>query len=124
MNDTDLAKLAAAVKLLYRTGAQTYRAGYSDPDDGEPTVWYACAVWPSGRADAGAGLNPLTATLHLCEQVIDGGECTHCGQVTMFAADADDRILNRLGCVYAWDPELSTFRRGCEGDHSDSEPPT
>jgi len=21
-----------------------------------------------------------------------------------------------VGCVYAWDPELSTFRRGCEGD--------
>lgn len=117
----DSPKLVAAVKLLRRCGAQTYRTGYSDPDDGPPTVWYAVAQWPGNRAEAGASLDPVTATLRLCEQVIDGGLCTHCKQLTIFDANPDDTIfddlLDAMGCVYAWDPELATFRRGCEGDH-------
>jgi len=128
--DHEPPKLLAAVKLLERTGARSYRTGYSDPDDGEPTVWYAVATWrgrPAGgfavkgrdRHEAAAALDPVTATLRLCEQVIDGGQCAHCKRPTIFLADADDAgPLDRMGCVYQWDPELSTFRRSCEGDHA------
>jgi hypothetical protein len=117
----DSPKLLAAVKLLERTGAQTYRTGYSDEEDGAPTVWYAVAQWPGNKAEAAASLDPVQATLRLCELVIDGGTCTHCGQVTIFDPDppGDDvltEMLDRMGCRYAWDPELSTFRRSCEGD--------
>ena len=130
---TDSAKLLAAVKLLERTGATTYRTGYSDPEDGEPTVWYAVATWRgrvaggypvrgTERSEAAGALDPVTATLRLCEQVIDGGECTHCKRPTIFDDNPGDgpfdALLDAMGCVYGWDPELSTFRRGCEGDHA------
>jgi len=125
---TDDPRFIAGVKLLERTGARSFRVGYSDEDDGDPTVWYACATWgmsPQGRPlpkggrawhEAAAGLDPLTAVMRLCERVIDGGECTHCHLPTIFVADTDTALLDRIGCVYAWDPELATFRRGCEGD--------
>jgi hypothetical protein len=127
-------KLLAAVKLLERTGARNYRVGYSDPEDGDPVVWYAVATWRIGtdgrpiakggreRHEAGGGLGPVSATMRLCEQVIDGGLCTHCKQLTIFDDNPGDSpfddLLDVMGCVYAWDPELSTFRRGCEGDHA------
>lgn len=116
----DSPKLLAAVKLLERTGAQTYRTGYSDPGDGPPTVWYAVAEWPGNKAEAGAALDPVTATLRLCEAVIDGGQCAHCKRLTIFDDNPGDgpydALLDAMGCVYGWDPELSTFRRGCEGN--------
>jgi hypothetical protein len=116
----DSPKMLAAVQLLRRTGMQTYRIGYSDEGDGPPIVWYAVAEWTGDRAEAAAALDPTTATLRLCEQVIDGGQCTHCKRLTIFDDNPQDSpfdaLLDAMGCVYAWDPELSTFRRGCEGD--------
>jgi mono/diheme cytochrome c family protein len=113
----DSPMMVAAVKLLQRTGAQTYRVGFSDEDDGPPTVWYAVAQWPGNKAEAAAALDPVTATLRLCEAVIDGGQCAHCHRPTIFLADANDAgPLDSMGCVYQWDPELATFRRSCEGN--------
>lgn len=128
---SDDPRFVAAVQLLERTGATTFRIGYSDEDDGDPIVWYAVATWRTidaahnvhrtGAAEAAASLHPTDAVLRLCEQVIDGGTCAHCGQPTIFDADPPSTdvvtgILERMGCRYAWDPELATFRRGCEGD--------
>lgn len=123
-------KFLAGVKLLERTGARSFRVGYSDPDEGEPVVWYATCEWgldpstgrplPKGgriRHEAAGGMNGLDAVLRLCEQVIDGGECTHCGQRTIFLPDPDPAgPLEAMGCLYQWDPELATFRRSCEGN--------
>jgi hypothetical protein len=80
-------------------------------------------AWPIGssvgRHEAAAAIDPVTATLRLCAQVIDGGHCAHCHRLTIFIEDADDPgPLGRAGCVYQWDPELVTFRRSCEGDHA------
>jgi len=117
----DSPKMLAGVDMLRRTGLQTYRVGYSDEDDGPPVVWYAVGQWTGNRAEAAGALDPVTATMRLCEQVIDGGLCTHCKQLTIFDDNPGDSpfdtLLDAMGCVYAWDPELSTFRRGCEGDH-------
>jgi hypothetical protein len=127
---TDLdPRFAAGVQLLERTGARSFRVGHSDEGDGEPTVWYAVATWgldpstgkplPKGgriRHEAAGAMHPLGAVLRLCERVIDGGECAHCHLPTIFVEDTDTGLLDRMGCVYAWDPELATFRRGCEGD--------
>jgi hypothetical protein len=131
----DSPKLVAGVKLIERTGARNIRIGYSDEADGVPVVWYATATWfvRSGRpvADARGGaqsrheaagaMNGITAVMRLCEQIIDGGMCLHCERPTIFDDNPGDSpfddLLEAMGCVYAWDPELATFRRGCEGDH-------
>lgn len=124
-------RFLAGVKLIERTGARNFRIGYSDEADGVPVVWYATATWfmRSGRPvadarggaqvrhEAAAAMDGTTAVMRLCEQIIDGGLCTHCGQRTIFVADADDAgPLDSMGCVYQWDPELATFRRSCEGN--------
>ena len=122
-------RFIAGVQMIERTGARSFRVGYSAPDEGEPVVWYAVASYglnPStgrpmprgGRIthEASAALDPVRAVLRLCEQLIDGGTCAHCGRHTIFVADSDTAVLDELGCVYAWDPELSTYRRNCEGE--------
>jgi hypothetical protein len=107
------------VTLLQRTGALDFQCGYT-PEPRVP-VWYAVCGWrrPGGVVhEAAGGLDPVTAVMRLCEQVIDGGVCQHCDRRTIF--DAGPGLgwdgLESLGCVYAWDPELKVFRRGCEGD--------
>lgn len=118
-------KFAAGVALLGRTGATAFRIGYSDEADGEPIVWYAVATFTHGAEAAGA-LDPHTALMRLCAQLIDGGLCTHCGQHTIFEDNPTDTplddLLDALGCVYAWDPELGVFRRGCEGEYTTEQP--
>jgi hypothetical protein len=112
--------MVAGVDLIRRTGAVNCRIGYSDPDDGEPIVWYACCTYPNDISEAAGGLDPEIAVLRLCERLVDGGECVHCNQVTVFEENFEDvsfydLISNNMFCVYGWDPELKTFRRGCEG---------
>lgn len=121
-------RFLAGVQLIERTGARQFRIGHSHEDDGEPTVWYACATWgkspqgvplPKGGRishEAAGALDPLSAVMRLCEKIVDGGTCSHCGRHTIFVEDVDTLGFERMGCVYAWDPELETFRRGCEGD--------
>ncbi len=122
-------RFLAGVKLLERTGARSFRIGHSDEDDGDPVIWHATATWglnpTTGRPmprggrishEVAAALNPVDAVMRLCEQVIDGGECAHCHRPTAFTPDTDTAVLDLIGCVYAWDPELATFRRDCEGD--------
>jgi hypothetical protein len=124
-------KFKAANDLLRRTGLTAIRVGWTDKEeDGEPIIWHVTGTW--GRARYGinkpahgkrimyevaAALDPETAILRLCEAVIDGGECAHCHRPTIFIEDEDTRMLDQIGgCIYAWDPELQVFRRGCEGD--------
>jgi len=123
-------RFGAALKLLERTGMREFRIGWSDEEDGPPIVFYALGTWrlnpqdkPIARGgqlsyEVGASIIPVEAVLRLCEQVIDGGECAHCHLPTIFVPDTDTAILDLMGCVYAWDPELEVFRRGCEGDDS------
>jgi hypothetical protein len=118
----------AALKMLERTGMREFCLGWSDPEDGPPIVFYARGSWrlsPQGKPlpkggrlshEAAGALDPVQAVLRLCEQVIDGGECTHCHLPTIFEPSTNTHLLDLLGCVYAWDPELEVFRRGCEGD--------
>jgi hypothetical protein len=124
-------KFKAAADLLRRTGVTGLRIAYTDEDDeGLPVIWHATGTWGKARYglnkpahgkkilhETAAGMDPETAILRLCEAVIDGGECTHCHKPTIFIEDSDTRFLDNMGgCIYAWDPELQVFRRGCEGD--------
>jgi hypothetical protein len=112
-------RMLAGVDMIGRTGATDIRIGFSDPDDGDPVIWYVVATWERvGKkiSEAAAALDPLNALMRLCEVVIDGGHCTHCGKMTSFVLDTDTALLDMFSCVYSWDPELGTFRRQCEGD--------
>lgn len=116
-------RFVAGVDMLAHTGAKDFRVGTTHEDDGPPIVWYAVATWdhPVHRitgAEAAAALTPVEAVMRLCEQVIDGGQCTHCGRLTVFVPDPRGvRVndpLHGMGCVYGWDPKLAKFRRSCQ----------
>ena len=125
-------RFLAGVNMIERTGAKSFRIGYNDEDT--PVVWFAVAEWEKitagptvhRAAECAAGLDPLSAVMRLCEQVIDGGLCMHCGQPTIFdpspptegpvSRDVFNDVLDTIGCRYTFDPELATFRRSCEGD--------
>jgi hypothetical protein len=110
----DEPRLLAGVDLLRRTGATETQIRFHD--DEKPVVWLAVAVYSQGAEAAGA-LDPTLAVLRLCEQVVDGGQCTHCKRPAGLDPDTLDRMpLDQLVCWYQYDPELQTFRRGCEGD--------
>jgi hypothetical protein len=76
----------ATIDLLRRVGALTVRIGFND--EGEPTVWFAAVETPFGNEADGA-LNPVAAVLRLASEV--------------------------AFCWYRFDPELTTYRRTCEG---------
>lgn len=100
--------------MIGRTGASNFQMRYQD--DEEPTVWIAIAQYDDGRFECAAAPDIVTATFRLCDTLIDGGVCTHCQRPTGFSPDLDPLPLAAHVCWYQWDPELGTFRRGCEGD--------
>lgn len=114
-------RLTAGVGMLGRVGAVNVQIRFSD--DEQPVVWMAVATFErDGREvhEATGALDPTLAVLRLCGQLIDGGECQHCHRPTGFEVDhatPTDTVLDRIMdiCWYQWDPELETFRRGCEG---------
>jgi hypothetical protein len=122
--ESETPKMLAGIDLIRRTGAIEFRVGYTDFEDGEPVVWYACVTYLNNMSEAAAALDPEKAVLRLCERLVDGGECAHCTRPTIFEENFEDisfyeLILDLIGsstsfCVYAWDPELGIFRRGCE----------
>lgn len=105
-------RLAAAVTMLGRTGAAACQIRYSD--DETPVVWIAAARWGE-RWEAAAAMTPVAAAIRLLEVVIDGGVCKHCERPTAVSDDFTMTMpLNREVCWYQYDPEMKTFRRGCE----------
>ncbi|MCU1679223.1 MAG: hypothetical protein JWM93_3981 [Frankiales bacterium] len=110
-------RFVAAVDLIGRTGAVDFQIRYCDEDP--PVVWIAVASYRNGEQqvqEAAAAMRPVEAVFRLCAQLIDGGTCAHCGRGTGFHEDVDTLPAHELVCWYQWDPELATFRRGCEGD--------
>lgn len=104
-------RFGPAVELLGRTGAAQFQIRYCD--ESPPTVWIAAARWGANWETA-AAMTPTRALFRLCDQVIDGGRCQHCGRPAGFTPDLDAMPAGPLVCWYQWDPELATFRRGCE----------
>jgi hypothetical protein len=109
----DEPKLLAAIDFIRRTGARSVQVRYSD--DEEPVVWFVVASFDGDRHEVDASLHPTRAALRLCERLADGGQCRHCGRPTGLEPDSLDTMpLDELVCWYQYDPELATFRRGCE----------
>ena len=86
----------AGVDLIGRTGATGFQIRYSD--DEEPTVWVAVANH-RGTHSVAAALHPGRAVMRLCEELIDGGECTHCHRVATFVIPGEDRLPDRKSVV-------------------------
>jgi hypothetical protein len=103
-------------------------------DDEQPIVWFAVAGWYRGRdgrpvataSDAAsphlsyrvaAEFDPLSALFALCDDVIDGEQCAHCGKPTGFMQDVEHTALDHVICWYVWDPETSSYMRGCEASN-------
>lgn len=108
-------RLPAAVKLLGHTGAEEVQIRHS-PEDEPPVTWSALGRWGNTWETASA-MNPLLAVFRLCDQVIDGGQCTHCARPTGFVRDTGPVILDEFVCWYQWDPSRKEFRRGCKDTH-------
>ena len=108
-------RLVALVDLLGRTGASEFQIRYCEEE--VPTIWMAAARWDKIWQAAGA-MAPYPAVLRLAQSVMDGGHCRHCDR----PSGVDDEPLDDLTsatsaiiCWYRFDPEMSTFRRSCEG---------
>lgn len=107
------------VQWFPRLGATELQVRYSD--DQAPVVWMA--VVKVGRAkdravyEAAAALDPSDAIKRLASQIIDGGQCVHCGKPTGFEPDwtTPDFGTDRLVCWVTYDPELKRIRLGCGG---------
>ncbi|HKE66007.1 MAG TPA: hypothetical protein VKB59_15330 [Micromonosporaceae bacterium] len=115
LTDEQQARLAAGLDLIGRTGAQSFQLRYSD--DEQPTVWFVVALYDNDQWETDAARDPIRAVLRLCERLVDGGTCTHCHRPAGLDPDSIDTMpLDELVCWYQYDPELKTFRRGCEGE--------
>jgi hypothetical protein len=102
----------AAIDFIRRTGATQIQIRYSD--DEQPVIWFVVAMF-GDRFQVAASSTPQEAILHLCEDLTDGGICAHCHRRAGF----EPKLLVRMPfddviCWYQYDPELKTFRRGCE----------
>jgi hypothetical protein len=128
-DDSDDPRWVPAVDLVRRTGAREFQIRYCEEE--EPVVWLALAMHLTrdGRPVAedgketwsvGSGFTPSAALFALCDSLLDGGTCQHCGRPTGFIPDNERQVDEELGapfvCWYRWDPELRTFRRKCEGE--------
>jgi hypothetical protein len=114
-----------AIELIRRVGAREIQLRYDEEQ--HPIVWVCTAAFsiingkPSGRGkinahQASGGLDPLRAIFALCHICLDRqGVCLHCGRNTMFDENFSPQPLENFYCWYQWDPEMKTFRRGCEG---------
>lgn len=106
--------ITAATEMVGRTGATEMQVRYSD--DEQPVIWMAVATYSGGRWETAAGQTPSRALYRLLEQLVDGGQCQHCGRPTGITERIDEQLLEQVVCWYQFDPELKVFRRGCEGD--------
>jgi hypothetical protein len=123
--DLDEPRLTAGVDLARRTGARELQIRYSD--DEQPVVWFVVASYSArdgrpratGKINAhkvGAGFTPVEAVMALCAEAVDGATCAHCGRPCGFDEHFGEQPLDDYICWYQFDPEVKTFRRGCEGD--------
>lgn len=86
MTKREQVRLAAAVDMIGRTGAEAYLVRFDD--DTDPVAWIAEARY-RGQREFGEGDDPIIATERLLENLLDGGRCTHCGRVTALIMEGD-----------------------------------
>lgn len=117
-------RTAALADLARRGGAARWTIHHTEEGDG-PVVWVAVAEMRKGYGRepiiTGSGIDPYRAAHDLAERILDGGQCAHCLRVIVVeehdAPVGGPALLpESVTCPYAYDPELKTYRRGCEGE--------
>ena len=126
MSEEDKAFMVACVDMTGRLGAETFELRWDDNEGIGPVVWFGLAKFrkqsPIQRGvtvehwEAAAAMHPRPAMFRLLELLMDGGKCKHCGRMSGVTDSVDTMPWNSEVCWYQYDPELNTFRRGCEGD--------
>lgn len=129
--------IVATADAIGRSGASQMQLRYSD--DEQPVVWFAVATWsaemleklkPSGRDDSSSGhseamaaMTPVDALFRLLEKIIDGGTCTHCGQLTALVDPTEQNVTNLTrgipACWWRYSPSLGKWQTGCEWMRTD-----
>jgi hypothetical protein len=107
---SDDVMVVAAVDLIHRTGATQFQIRYCD--EAKPVVWVAAARH-GPRWEAAGAMNPRGAVFRLCDLLVDGGQCQHCGRPAGFEPSTDTMPLNSLVCWYQFDPGTKKFAKGC-----------
>ena len=111
-SEMDSDKFKAALDFLHRMGAKSIQIRYSD--DETPVIWFVVFQTKKGF-EVDASSTPMSALLRLCERLADGGMCSYCQRRAGFEPELLVRMpYDDLICWYQYDPELKTFRRGCE----------
>lgn len=114
MSVEDADRIAAFADMIGRTGAKRLEVRFSEPEaEGDRLVWLCVADY-GDRWDAAAGRSPGHAAERLLDQLLDGGICQHCGKTTAVHHEPNPPPMSNV-CWYAYDPELNTYRRACEG---------
>lgn len=116
-------RFTGAIDVLRRTGMKEFQIRYSD--DEEPVVWFAVASYTvrNGKMVSGGKINyhetaaafdPVAAVFRLCDEVVDGGQCAHCGRPAGFQPKPEAMPMDTLICWWVWDPETTKFVQGCQ----------
>jgi hypothetical protein len=111
-------RFIGGVELLRRTGMTEFQLRFDEEQD--PVVWNALAKFTGDRYVVGSALAPDRALFDLCERVIDGGKCVHCGRPSVFTPPGDEPIpgLTRSLCLYQWSDDKQVFDRACASSAS------
>lgn len=108
----------ACVDMIGRTGPKTLEFRWSPPEiENTPTVWIAVAGYEVREKWAfvsECAFAVETATFRLLERLVDGGQCQQCSKPTGVTREFHRMPIPEEICWYQFDPELKTFRRGCE----------
>jgi hypothetical protein len=108
----------ACIDMVGHTGAIATDIRYQD--DQLPVVWMAVGQWNVEGHDVyqvGAAFTVENALCKLLEDVMDGGECTHCHRPVGF--DANQPLYADMGdsglvCWYFFNPDTKKIQGGCQ----------
>jgi hypothetical protein len=115
--------LAACIDMAQRCGAREWQIRYSD--DSEPVLWLAYCLCrtedsPQMVAQVAGGMSAEDAAFRLCERLVDGGLCTHCGKPSGLLEVEDTGpltdVLSRAICWYRYSAPMKRFRPACRAD--------
>ena len=108
-NGIEQKAVLAAADLVGRSGARRFEFGYLNAQglafERDGPMWWASAIFKGRRLGVEGQPSPGMACTLLVGQIIDGGQCTKCGEVSTVSGDGP--------CVWTFDAETSRWESGC-----------
>ena len=107
-------RVVAGMDLLMRSGVRNVELAYDDIEEEPKVHWWAEGNWNGHRVFSTYFPYPAHAVEDLLGKVINGGQCTRCGQTTVLGLDV-------LGYCCFWievgdidDPQTYRYVRTCD----------